>query len=82
MKLTKKEKKTILKALIFTGNTDCCLSDNENEEGYIELATKLSKEFKLNDLTDTNLYIFDGAQLNEPELVEKIKENFKVRFEE
>ena len=83
MELTEKEQKRILSALLFGACTDCCTNDTQlDDEADIELAIKLSKMFGSNDLTDTNLYIYSGAVFDQELLVNKIKENFKVRFEE
>lgn len=80
LELTQKEKKIILLSLLFTGCTDFCLDEFEQHDRLVELAVKLSKEFNINDLEDTELYLF-GENFEDPEIVKEILKNFKVRHE-
>lgn len=79
MELTYKEKKLILLSLLFTGCTDFCLDDLDSQKN-VELAVKLAKEFDIDDLTDTELYLY-GENYEDKELVEEIKKHFIIRHE-
>jgi len=79
MELTHKEKKLILMSLLWISSTDFCLDDFDMD-GTLDLAKKLSKEFDMNDLEDTELY-FWGGSFEDEKMVDEIKKHFKIRHE-
>ena len=77
--LTEREKKLMLSSLLFMGSVDFCLDDLDMIE-VIDLAKKLSKEFDVKDLTDTELYLY-GEVFEDEDIVKDVQENFKLRHE-